>query len=65
MALNRRVKELLRGRRSGAEHVQQARGREQEFLDIAGVMLMALDQTGRVTLMNKKGYAVLGYAKGS
>ena len=44
--------------------MQQARGREQEFLDIAGVMLMALDKDGRVTLMNKKGYAVLGYEEG-
>ena len=64
MALKRRVKELLRGARSGAEDVQPARGREQDFLDIAGVMLMALDQNGRVTLMNKKGYAVLGYEEG-
>ena len=64
MALKRRVKELLREARSGTEHVQQARGWEQEFLDIAGVMLMALDPKGRVTLMNKKGYAVLGYEEG-
>jgi len=64
MALKRRVKELLRGARSGAEDVQQARGREQEFLEIAGVMLMALDKNGHVVLVNKKGYAVLGYEEG-
>ncbi len=64
MALKRRVKELLREARSGAEHMQQARGWEQGVLDIAGVMLMVLDRRGRVTLMNKKGYAVLGYEEG-
>jgi PAS domain-containing protein len=64
MALKRRGKEILRRARSGAEGVKRARGREQEFLDIAGVMLMALDKDGRVTLMNKKGCAVLGYEEG-
>ncbi len=46
------------------EDVQQARGMEQELLDIAGVMLMVLDRNGRVTFLNKKGYAVLGYEEG-
>ena len=64
VALKWREKALLRGARSGTEDMQRARGREQEFLDIAGVILMALDRNGRVTLMNKKGHAILGYEEG-
>ena len=48
----------------GRHEKLEARGREQELLDVAGVMLMALDKDGRVILMNKKGYDVLGYAEG-
>ena len=36
------------------EDVQQARGMEQELLDIAGVMLMVLDRNGRVTFEQKR-----------
>ena len=64
MTLKQRVKELLRGARSGAEDVQQVRDRQQEFLEIADVMLVALDRKGCVISMNKKGYAVLGYEEG-
>jgi len=31
------------------------------YLDVAGVLLMALDRGGRITLINKKGSAILGY----
>ena len=62
--LEQRERQLSGGARSAAKDMRQARSREQEFLDIAGVMLMALDRDGRVTLMNKKGYAVLGYEEG-
>ena len=34
------------------------------YLDIAAVMIMALDREGRVTLMNKKGCDVLGCGEG-
>ncbi len=61
MALKRSEKGPLRKGPSGAEDVRQARGREQKFLDIADVMLIALDRKGCITLINKKGCAVLGY----
>lgn len=38
------------------------RDRVQQYLDIAGVMIVALDQDGRITLLNRRGAEVLGYA---
>jgi PAS domain S-box-containing protein len=38
--------------------------RAQNYLDIAEVMLVALDDQGRITLLNRKGHQVLGYAEG-
>lgn len=34
------------------------------YLDVAGVMLVALDRDGRITMVNKKGAAVLGWGDG-
>ncbi len=36
----------------------------QDFMDIAGVMFVALDSSGRVILINKKGCEILGYSEG-
>ena len=36
------------------------RNRAQDYLDIAGVMLVAMDTAGKVTLMNRRGCEVLG-----
>ncbi|KAF5434670.1 PAS domain-containing protein, partial [Candidatus Methanophagaceae archaeon] len=33
----------------------------QQYLDIAGVMLIALDENGAITLINRKGCQILGY----
>ena len=41
--------------------IQEERDTAQQYLDVAGVMLVALDTTGRVTLINRKGRAMLGY----
>jgi PAS domain S-box-containing protein/putative nucleotidyltransferase with HDIG domain len=40
--------------------LRQTRDRAQKYLDIVGTMMIALDENGRVTLVNKKGCAVLG-----
>ncbi len=37
------------------------RNRAQDYLDVAGVMLVAMDTTGRVTLINRRGCEVLGW----
>jgi PAS domain S-box-containing protein len=41
--------------------LQQEKDRAQRYLDIAGVMLIANDAEGRVSLINRKGCEVLGY----
>ena len=38
------------------------RERAQNYLDIAGVIMLALDQQGTVTLINQKGCEILGYS---
>lgn len=39
-----------------------ARNKAQQYLDIAGVILLAIDKTRKVTLINQKGCDVLGHA---
>ena len=41
----------------------QERNRAQEYLDIAGVILIALDRDGNIALINHKGCELLGYAQ--
>ena len=41
----------------------QVRGGAQHYLDIAGVIIVAIDADQKVTLINKKGCEVLGYAE--
>ncbi|TFG26100.1 MAG: PAS domain-containing sensor histidine kinase [Promethearchaeota archaeon] len=41
-----------------------AKGRAEQFLDLAGVIIVALNKKGIITLMNKKGYEILEYDKG-
>jgi PAS domain S-box-containing protein len=48
-------------RKRGAEILREERDRVQNYLDIAGVIILALDAEGRVTLINQKGCEVLGY----
>ncbi len=50
-------------RKSMEAALKQEREKAQTYLDIAGVMILALDSAGNVTLVNQKGCALLGYAK--
>ncbi|MEJ2040046.1 MAG: PAS domain-containing protein, partial [Desulfosarcinaceae bacterium] len=49
----KRVEEVLR----------QERNKAQKYLDVAGVMMIALDARGMVTLVNQKGSEILGYPR--
>ncbi|MFX1338565.1 MAG: ATP-binding protein [Promethearchaeota archaeon] len=40
------------------------KGRAEQYLDLAGVIIVALNKKGIITLMNKKGYEILEYEKG-
>jgi len=48
-------------RKKAEESLQRQRDEAQKYLDIAGVMFVAINAGGEVTLINKKGCEVLGY----
>lgn len=35
-----------------------------KYLDLAGVVIVALNEEGNISLLNKKGYEILGYKEG-
>jgi PAS domain-containing protein len=47
--------------RSSEGRLRAERDRAQQFLDTAEVMLLALDQDARITLINRKGCDLLGW----
>ncbi len=50
----------IRERIEAETRLLQARDRAQRYLDTAGVMLLALDRAGTITLINNKGCEILG-----
>ena len=44
--------------------LREERNRAQQYLNIAGVIIIAIDQDGLITLINRKGCEVLGYKEG-
>jgi PAS domain S-box-containing protein len=48
-------------RRRAEQLLRKERDRSQKYLDVAGVMLVAIDSEQRVGLINKKGCEILGY----
>lgn len=50
-------------RRSMIAELQRERDRAQQYLDVAEVILLALDPEGRVTMINRKGSGALGRAE--
>ncbi|MBN1581986.1 MAG: PAS domain S-box protein [Anaerolineae bacterium] len=48
-------------RRQAENALQYERDRAQKYLDIAGVMIVAIDDQGIVTLINQRGSEILGY----
>lgn len=55
---NEGLERLVASRTSEAE---AARQRAERYLSIAGTMIVALDDAGRITLINRKGCEVLGF----
>ncbi|RJR14736.1 MAG: PAS domain S-box protein [Nitrospiraceae bacterium] len=47
--------------RNAEEKARAERDKAQNYLDIAGVMLLAIDRDQKVTLINKQGCKILGY----
>ena len=64
--LERRVKELEAQAGEGKRLQEEERcekEKAQEYLDIAGVAIVAMNDRGEVTLINRKGCEILGYAE--
>jgi PAS domain S-box-containing protein len=59
-ALAERLGELTEHRQT-EQRVKDERDKTQRYLDLAGVIFLAVDTTGIVTLVNRKGCQVLGY----
>ena len=56
------LQDITERKRADAE-IRQQRDRAQLYLDIADVILLALDLEGRITLINRKGCSTLGRAE--
>ena len=50
-------------RRCMREALRKARDKAELYLDVAGVIIVALDSEGRITLINRRGCEILGYAE--
>lgn len=48
-------------RKEAEEKVRTERDRAQQYLDVAGVMIVVLDREGNVVQINRKGCEILGY----
>ncbi len=52
---------VLRDLQISGEALRQQSRRAQQYLDVAAVMIVAVDTAGRITLVNRRGCAILGY----
>ena len=62
--LNRKLKREIASREQAEEAIRLEHERTERYLRVAEVILLALDGSGRVTMLNRKGHAVLGYGEG-
>ena len=51
----------ITSRKAAVDALRRERDRAQSYLDLAEVMLLALDANGRIALINRKGCEILGY----
>ena len=59
----RRIIRDIQAQRRALEAVRKERDKAQTYLDIAGVMIVAIDFDQKVILINKKGAKILGYSQ--
>ncbi|MBD3419240.1 MAG: PAS domain S-box protein [Chitinivibrionales bacterium] len=58
---NAQLTQEVEARKKAEGVLRREKDRAQQYLDIAGVMLVALDGEGTITMINRKGGEVLGY----
>ncbi len=60
----RKAHDILEQRvRKRTDELRKERDKAQQYLDIAGVIIVVLDMNGNVSLINKKGASLLGYTE--
>lgn len=57
------IAEDITGRKKAEEQMLEERNRAESYLDSAGVMIAVVDAGGRISRMNRKGCAILGYGE--
>jgi len=60
--LYEKAQQELTERKIAESNLQREKERTQQYLDVAGVLLLALDIDQKVTLINPKGCEILGYS---
>ncbi len=53
----------ITSRKAAVDALRRERDRAQSYLDLAQVMLIAVDEGGRIALINRKGCEILGYTE--
>ena len=53
------------GRKRAEEALRAERNRAQQYLDVAAIVMVALDNAGNITLLNRRGHEILGYQEGA
>jgi len=56
--------ELEEAHKQAEEEIREAKEQAEQYLSIAEVILATIDADENITLMNKKGYEILGYKEG-
>jgi len=62
--LEKKLLDITRNHRQARVTLMEEKDQKQMYLDIAEVILVALDQNGNITLINRKGCRILGYEQG-
>jgi PAS domain S-box-containing protein len=51
-------------RKKAEQDILEEKAKAERYLDIVGNMVLVLDSQGKITLLNRKGYDILGYLEG-
>ena len=62
--LEKQLEDITSNHRHARKTLVEEKDQKQMYLDIAEVILVALDQNGQITLINRKGCRILGYEYG-
>jgi len=59
--LHEQAQREIEERKRAEVSLRQERDRSQQYLDVAGVIILALDREGNIQMVNRRGHEILGY----